>query len=59
MKADGSFCKMFETHLDSNKLHEITTGGFQCIGSKVKVKRYIAKNFYVFLRKFINNVFII
>jgi hypothetical protein len=40
---------MLETHLDSNKLHEITTGKFQCIGSKVNAKRYTAITFMCFL----------
>jgi hypothetical protein len=46
---------MIDTHFDSNKLHEITTGEFQCIGSKLNVNRYTAITFYVFLRKFIKN----
>jgi hypothetical protein len=40
---------MLETHLDTNKLHEITTGEFQGIGSKVNVKRYTATTFMCFL----------
>lgn len=40
---------MFEEHLDSNKLHEITTREFQCIGSKVNLKRDTAATFMSFL----------